>query len=256
MEAIKTLYFSLWASILDFPVPVRVIIILGVMFTLIWRLRKPWIYLMAKGIRGFLLLIYLILNRWILPRLIKQVSVQSFWCLRLQKLSNLISGCFEKMVLRLDLIDVYAFKGRKRYLVVSYILCVLIVISPHALADDINDEYRDLLGKGSDLYLKLEEFLAGNAHDYAPLLGKNSASVEAPEIKEIWLTLSKQGRGGANIRESASMDGKILKVVRGEDRILFLNQIETYNHMDWVMVRTSDGINGWISKKLVEGLPE
>ncbi len=256
------LYYALWATMLGWPLLLRAAVVIGILFAMIYLLLPllfhivSWLFrlfdLIVKILYYILCLIiqlfyHLGLHKWV-------VKTTNRLSLGMQKLSKGLLGGASKI------------RKRRRFRIVPYVICYLLCIGLIGLPDMAKGIlYRTYLDKISvfrELYQDMERKTIETAKDYEPLFqvpekpqkdkkkNKKKDRKSDTNDQQIWLSLTGEGVSGANIRAGKGTEYESIAVVKGDDKLLYLDAGKA-----WVHVRTEEGVEGWIRKNIVTGLP-
>ena len=247
------IYYAVWASLRTLPLPYRATIVTIAVFFLVWF-----------GARRIFLLLYKLLL-WLLEK----VVVLLFF-LGLLLLSPLAQGSAAKYVKYCNgLIDVAGCWGeglrkrlgrakwqlRPRWMALFALIFFVPVLLPAWLGSGIPPQYHRAL----ELYMRLEASTLERAAAYEPLFAISSAGSipafgePAPEANhETWLTLSKKGQAGSNVREGPGTEYASLSTVSGEAQLLYLDE----QSGNWLRIRCQNGTEGWIHVSLIQDPPD
>ena len=255
------LHYGFWAQMRDWPVAVRAALVIGITFTVVYIFLMP---LLMKLIFVFIRLADLVIKGvyWGIISLAevllsgKSQTERSSILNRISGIAEAVSSgmCgFSKKVAKKKRISFGVFFG-------IYLVLTVAIALPEMLRSIVNENYLPAFSVINSGYRSLEQGVLKKAEAYPPLFKQKERKAEAENESEdlpdendeqVMLSLSKEGRGGSNIRAEASAKSSIIRTVSGDASLLYLNQ---ENH--WVYVRLEDGREGWIKDSLVEGLPK
>lgn len=254
--SVLDLYYGLWSQMLSWPILKRASLILGIASLIIYILCMPFI---MKILSFFLYLIngllkciycgiievieYFMKNRTQMER----AAVLNSFSAKAGKISETINDCREKI------------KKKKRIsflkMAALYILFVLLIGLPDFFGNSISTGYLEAVSSARTLYQKIESGTLEKAAEYPPLFREKAKYVDVAQtedsIQEIWLSLSQDGKNGANMRAKASANGEKIKVLSGDDKALYLGKEGT-----WVHVRLETGEEGFIKASLLQDVPD
>lgn len=255
------LHYGFWAQMRDWPVAVRAVLVTGITFMVVYFFLMP---LLLKLIFVLIRLADLVIRGvyWGIISLAEALLSGKSQTER-SSILNRISGIaeafssgmcgFSKKVAKKKRISFRVFFG-------VYLALAVAIVLPEMLRSIVNENYLPAFSVVNNGYRSLEQGVLEKAEAYPPLFKQKEKKAEAenesgdlPHEKEeqIMLSLSKEGRGGSNIRAEASAKSNIIRTVSGDASLLYL-----YQEDHWVYVRLEDGREGWIKDSLVEGLPE
>jgi hypothetical protein len=255
------IYYGIWSMMINWPITLRAAVVVGVLFFLIYIFWPAIFMLVALILRVLDLLIkgiYMVLC----------FLIQLFYYLGLHKavvkITNGLSAAMHRTSSILLKSSEYAFHAKRfrvyKYAVV-YLICILLIGIPGLLKGVVSAKYMDTVACVRNLYLSMEQGTVEKAKQYDPLIKpsktKKKKSTEAEkkekqeESEEILLSLTGEGISGANIRSGPGTEYDSIAVVKGEQKLWYLGREDS-----WIRVRTEEGQEGWISQKIVTGLPE
>lgn len=113
-----------------------------------------------------------------------------------------------------------------------------------------NMKDRILPSLGTSIYAYVEEKLSdfiGGSETSSPI----EAIAEPIPIQYVNVTSK-----GANIRQSPSMDSKVVRVVDHNTLLEYQNEKQEDKEIYWMKIKTNDGQAGWISDRIVKWNPE
>lgn len=228
------------------------------------------IVLALKPVRLFIILLMLLLLRRILVKLI-------FWIIN--TIHELISSgkSFEaratsinRIAERYETVDAKVNNMHTQRWIVGilliitayYLVHVAVIIYAPQISDATDQTYLgSFLSSKAEKYQKYEADMLQKADDYQPLIPVDSQDVkqqeesETPkteEAKDIWLSLSKKGKKGTNVKKKPSKKSKKIASVSGKDKVLFLAR----NKDGWIKVQLKNGKKGWINEVFLKGVPD
>ncbi|WP_409015213.1 SH3 domain-containing protein [Anaerostipes caccae] len=235
-------YYSFWAQIRDIPLFWRSIIVVGVFTCIIYLVvkvinLKPFC-LIFKICNFFLLISYFIVEKSFFHLRQEVRSIESW---------NRIADSFNEKSLFLTQ------KGRcfwnkkilklKSYCILGFIFMVSLISLPEGLKNILSSQYLNKISVVRNLYLSFEEDQIIHSKGYHPFFARDEKK------KEIKLVLTKKGIDGANIRKKANRRSRIVDVVSGNDKLIYLKE----KH-GWIKIKMKNGKVGWIRKYLVKKL--
>lgn len=256
------MYYGLWAMMIQWPLLLRAAVVIGVLFAAVYLL-LPLIFRVISLLLRLLDIIFKVLYY------ILCLVIQLFYHLGLDqwvvKTTNRLSRGMQKISNGL-LRGAERISKRKRFRKVPYMVCYLLCIALIGLPDMakgiLHEKYLDHISVFCELYQDMERKTVETAKGYEPLLKmpektKNSKKKDKKKDKEteksdqqIWLSLTGEGVSGANIRAGKGTEYESIAIVKGDDKLLYLDAGKK-----WVHVRTEEGVEGWIRKNIVTGLP-
>ncbi len=254
------LHYGFWAQMRGWPVAGRAALVIALAFIVIYIFLMP---LLLKLIFWLARLVDLVIKGvyWGIVSF-AEIALSGRSQTERSSMLNRISGIAEALSSRVWGFSKKAAK-KKRISYRSFILLYFVLISaialPEMLRSIVNENYMPAFSVVNNGYRSLEQGILEKAEDYPPLFKKKERKAEVKEDKndlpseeeKIMLSLSKEGRGGSNIRAEASAKSSIILTVSGDAKMLYLQQ-----ESSWVYVRLEDGREGWIKDSLVEGLPK
>lgn len=246
----KEIYYGIWATLRQYALLERALVIIAIVMLVLYLL-MPF----GKYIIGWPLYLFRLIWIYVVYFLVQQFVYLKNRNQNSQKLSrrmNKITDFFEKSEIKISkAIRLCNNKKRirLRYFIAVYCLVIFLIALPNMVNGIVDEAYIDELATVRKFYHSLEKKPLNRAKDYSPLFVRkeeNEQNIE--ETKHIWLSLSGDGVGGANIRLGPGKDNQSIKIVKGEERLLLLERGD-----GWIKVRTEDGTEGWISEKIVSG---
>lgn len=257
---ILDLYYGLWAQMLPWPVFKRAVLILGIASVIFYIIFMPFfmkiLSVVLRLLNGILKGIYCGVIAMAEGGMKKKSQVERVAVL------NRISGKAEEISQGIAALSDKA-KKKKRISLLKMVLIygslILLIGLPDFMSDKIEGRYLPAVSSVSRLYQKLEQGILVKAAYYPPLFRDKEAetmsipqTTEAEEMsQELWLSLSPKGKDGANMREAASVQSKKVKVLSGDDQVLYLGR-----EGNWARIRLVTGEEGFVSVNLLEGVPE
>lgn len=247
------LYYGFWSMMLPWPVILRAAVVIGVIlfFTFIlWPL-----------LRKLLSLALIILDYGVkLLYTIGCFIIQLFYHVGLKqsivKITNAFSDAMSA-VSKLILKIAYKLQGKvkrnAKIFLVIYGICIMSIALPDILGNVISPSYYDTISWARKVYLDCEKGTIQKSKSYEPLVKWESKEKRNKKEKnaEVWLQLAGEGISGANIRSGAGKNYSSIAVVSGDEKLLYLGE-----ENGWIHVQTEGGIEGWISRNIVKGVPE
>lgn len=253
-----SLYYGIWATMIQWPVILRAAVVMGVCFLVFW-LFMPLIFLAASWVlKGFDLILKFIYT-------ILCFAIQLLYHLGLNRLVVAVTNRLSSVMQILSSVILQAAEGLrrgkrpgKRTCLLIYGILLALIALPDLLGGVISKPYRKTVGFAQNIYLDLEKDTVEKAKEYDPIIKKKKsrkdrkekAAEKETEKGEVWLSLTGEGVSGANIRSGNGKNYESVDIVRGEDRLLYLGK-----EGEWIHVRTEEGVEGWISEKIVTGVP-
>lgn len=253
---ILDLYYGLWAQMLPWPVFKRAVLILGIAAVIFYIFSMKILSVVLRLLNGVLKGIYFGIIAIAEGAMKKKSQVERAAVL------NRISGKANEFSQRIAALSDKA-KKKKRISLLKMVLIygtfILLIGLPDFMSDKIEGRYLPAVSSVSRLYQKLEQGALVKAAYYPPLFrDKETEAMSIPEsteveetFHELWLSLSPKGKGGANMREAASVQSKKVKVLSGDDQVLYLGR-----EGNWARIRLVTGEEGFVSVNLLEGVPE
>lgn len=255
------IYYGIWSMMLNWPLTLRAAAVLGVLFLLIY-IFWPVIFVLAALILRTLDL--LIKGLYMVLCFLIQLLYYLGFHKAVVKITNGLSAAMHRASSILLKSSGYAFHAKRfrgyKYAVV-YLICVLLIWIPGLLKGIVSPKYMDTVAGVRNLYLSMEQGTAEKAKQYEPLIkpgrkrekkGTETGKEEKQkESEEILLSLTGEGISGANIRSGPGTEYDSIAVVKGDEKLWYLGRED-----GWVRVRVEEGQEGWISQKIVTGLPE
>ncbi len=177
--------------------------------------------------------------------------------------SNRIAGSYRAIH------DKMAHMRLKRWIIAIFVLLsvryfVLVAFISYApeISEEAEQTYLGSIIVGTaEKYQKYETDKLQQAEDYQPLMPVDSMETEqsgqaedSEQLlqEEIWLSLSKKGKKGTNVKKKPSQKSKRIASVSGKDRVLFLER----NKDGWVKVQLKNGKKGWVNEVFLKGIPD
>lgn len=264
----KDLFFALIANFLELPILIRTLIIGCIIFFVLW----PIIISLFKKILLFgikITDICVIVCYWVYTNIIissfqhifkKSKSVSNMLVCLYNTSTNIIEAVYK----RLKEISGKLKTNKKKYMKLSFILFIILyvlVAIPDLLSRHLNLIYLDKVSVVKKIYHNIEQFAFQDAYGAEPLFeNENSFDYSNDNVSDnnessvdnkLWLTVVKP----SNMRKEPSLKAKVLTVLSTNSRVLYLNELTHAENIEWVKIQIDDGITGWISKKLINGLP-
>lgn len=253
-----SLYYGIWATMIQWPVVLRAAVVMGVCFLVFW-LFMPLIFFAASWVlKGFDLLLKFIYT-------ILCFAIQLLYHLGLNKFVVAVTNRLSSVMHAISSVILQAAEGlrrgrrlRKRTCLLIYGILLALIALPNLLGGVISKSYRETVGFAQNIYLDLERDTVQKAEQYDPLFKKKKSKKQRKKKTEekesgegeIWLSLAGEGVSGANIRSGNGKGYDSVAIVRGEERLLYLGR-----EGEWIHVRTEEGVEGWISENIVTGVP-
>ncbi|MDQ0231386.1 SH3 domain-containing protein [Metabacillus malikii] len=126
---------------------------------------------------------------------------------------------------------------------------ILAIILPLAIINNPTTSYSKTWHQ-FEQWVTVDKLKKELGFDVKQLQGKVQTSLKQDERPK--LTLKEQYDEGGNIRETPSLNGKIVDSLKIGETITFLEEEETDNKgITWLKVETENGKKGWISSKIV-----
>lgn len=253
---IVRIYYGLWSEMSEWPMLGRAAVVLGccgvllyVLSPLIKGICKLVIRLLDKAVKLFYLFLSAAMEHFLqnltLPARIETIN-------KVTKRAEHISEWLLKKANRIN--------GKKRFslrkVIVFYFILLFLIGLPSLLHNIVHPEYMEVFAWAAERYQELEADTLEKAAGYPKLFQakeeepSESEEHEETQTMEIWLSLSDKGRQGTNVREGPDKDTKSLTVLQGEDKVLYLGELQD----GWVRIQMEDGTIGWIKDYLLEGL--
>lgn len=245
------LYYAIWATLFKLPLLVRAAIVLAVCVTLLWIVFRPFVaFLLSLLLRllnlvlqGSVLLIDKVL--FLVIGSTAPVRYVSFYN-RVVSIFAKISGHFSCWAQRL---------AKKAPIPVgpmaaSYFILLFLVALPSLLTPIVSERYLPYFSIAADLYQRLEAPSLKAAAAYEPFFDVSFSASNSSSARTR-LSLSEQGRSGANVRDRPSMQGTVLQVVSGDLELLYLGDQKD----GWIHVQLPDRSEGWIYGDLLTEIP-
>lgn len=262
----KDLYYGFWAQISGWEMAGRAAFIIGIIFIVIYLIFMPVLmklfFFVLRGIDLLIKVLYCVINWGV--ELAMSNKNQAAKAETLNKVSGTMETCSTRICEKSKKIW-----GKKRISFLKFFICycviILAIILPEYMKNRVDERYMPYLLVVSDAYHNIEKYPLEKARHYPPLFkeSKNAdraasagAAQESEEdlsksSEQEYLSLSKSGLNGSNVREKPDTRSKVIVTVSGDIKLSYLGRQE-----NWIWIRLEDGTEGWINQNLLEGVPE
>lgn len=229
------------------------------------------IVLALKPVRLFIILLLLLLFRrklvklifWIISIIHEWISSGKSFEARATS-TNRIAGRYETVHSKVNNMHTYRWiVGILLIITAYYLVRVAVITYAPQLSDAADQTYLgSFLSSKAEKYQKYEADMLQKADDYQPLIPVDSQDIvqldesgnkknQQGEAEDIWLSLSKKGKKGTNVKKKPSKKSKKIASVSGKDKVLFLAR----NEDGWIKVQLKNGKKGWINEAFLKGVP-
>lgn len=198
---------------------------------------------------------------WFINEIYELVSFNKSFKARAASI-NRIADRYETVHGKVNSMRATRWVGRILFILTAYYLVrVAVIIYAPQMVDTADQTYLSVfLSSRIEKYQQYEADMLQKANDCQPLIpvglinvetwGKNNRDKKQKE--DIWLSLSKRGKKGANVKKKPGKKSKKIASVSGKDKVLFLEQ----NKDGWVKVQLKNGKKGWINQAFLKGVPD
>lgn len=177
--------------------------------------------------------------------------------------SNRISAHYEAIYGKMSAIHIKHWRVAILLIVtVYYLFRVAVIAYAPQIAQTGDQTYLGaFISSQAEKYQKFEAEMFQKASEYQPIIPVTSQEVEQLEIaddaesqheQEKWISLSKKGKKGVEVKKKPNKKANKVAHVSGKDKVLFLSK----NKNGWVKVQLKNGKKGWINQEYLKGVPD
>lgn len=251
MEALKHLYYAMWAQMAGWPLPVRAALVLAILFLIGWPVAAKLLPRALSAI-GFLL-DYGLKGLYIAVSFLCSFPI-SQGAARLQRFVDAFATRAERGCDSLNKWRQQQWKGHKcvhpMWMALTYLIVFCMVAAPQALKNKVDPAYFTYFTGVQRMYSRLEKKPLETAAAYRPLIQKKAVEITDQEV----IGLSAQGKKGANLRSGPGTNYAVLRELKGDVTMTYVSGKETYRKGEWYHVKVSGKkpISGWIHQSMIE----
>ena len=255
------LYFAIWRIILRLPEPVKILvemlIILSVM-VILWPILRYAFWAFIKILGGFNYFIFGGARRMLafLPR--ENVKIYA-WDDRIGRGGYKINSWLKERASKVSKSKAGSWLKKKFFVVIFILVYIFAILPCFKLEKLVDDYYLKDVYTVHRFFGNVEKTLTKGIEYYPDLFipvvkeaSEEESEEEQKEEKPIYLDIE-ESISFANLRENADLDSSSLCVISKDDQIVYMNDYKKDDGRYWlrVMIPSQDNKEGWISEKVV-----